>query len=135
MNPIRCSTTNNAMPFHFCRDALEFGRIEPGGQLVHQQEAGTGRQRPREIEHFLLRAVELAGGFVGERGKLERREDGIAIGRAVAVAAIRKRDLDILAHSQAEERPRHLESAVDAGMDQPVRRQAANGAAFEANVP
>src|SRR6516162_7271436 len=48
-------------------DALELRGIEYGGQLVDEQKARPGRQRAGEIEHFLLRAVELAGRLAGKR--------------------------------------------------------------------
>ena len=55
-------------------DALELRRVQPGRQLVDQQQPRAGRERAGEIEHFLLRAVEFAGRLIGERGEIERRQ-------------------------------------------------------------
>ena len=51
--------------------ALEFRRVESGGKLVDQQQPRAGRQRAREIEHLLLRAVEL-GRPVDRRRRRDR---------------------------------------------------------------
>src|SRR5208282_537769 len=78
-----------------------------------------------------MRAVELAGGLIGERGKIERGEQRLGIAKVLATASISNRDLNILAHGQGEERPRDLEGAVDSGMHEAVRCQAADRAPLE----
>ena len=77
-----------ASSLSFCRDALEFRRVEAGREFVHQQQPRAGGERAGEIEHFLLRAVEFAGRLFGAVGEVERSQQRAGIGRAVAVAAI-----------------------------------------------
>ena len=113
------------------RDALELRGIESGGQLVDEQKARPGRQRAGEIEHFLLRAVELAGRLAGKRREIERGQQRPDVRRPGPVASVGGGDLDVLAHGQGEEGPRYLERAIDPGMDQPVRGQPADRAAVE----
>ena len=60
--------------------------------------------------------------FVEQRGHRRRRHRGAAIGQ---------RDLDILAHRQRQERLWNLEGAVDAAMNQFVRRDAADRDAIQ----
>ena len=95
------------------RHMLEFGGIETGGKLVDQQQPRAGRERAREVEHLLMRAVELDGRLIGEAGEIERGQQRRGI-EAFAIAAIGERDLDVLAHGQGQERPGHLEGAIDA---------------------
>ena len=136
MKPIRCSTTSERNAgarqlLELAGDALELRRIEPGGELVDQQEPRPRRQRAREVEHLLLRAIELGGGLIGEGGEIERSEQRVDAARRIAGAAVGQRDRDVLAHGEGEEGPRHLEGAIDTGMHQPVRGQAADRASFE----
>ncbi len=120
-----------ASSLSFSATRVEFRGVEAGREFVHQQQPRAGRERAGEIEHFLMRAVEFACLLFGAVGEVERSQQRAGIGRAVAIAAITDRDLDILAHRQREKRPRHLESTVDAGMHETMRREPADFAAFE----
>src|SRR5579883_2668400 len=114
-------------------DALQFGRVQARGELVDQKEPRPRGERAREIQHLLLRAVELVRAALGEPVEIERGEKRTRIDPPLGIAAIGVRDLDILAHGQREEWLRHLEGAVDAEMDDTVRGEAADLAPFEAH--
>src|SRR5690242_6014228 len=116
-------------------DAAELGRVEAGGELVDEQQAGAGGERARQVEHLLLRAVELAGAAVGQGLQVERGQQIVDIYPALGIAAIGVGDLDILAHRQRQERLRHLEGAADADMDEAVRRQAPDRVILETDAP
>jgi hypothetical protein len=115
-------------------DALELGRIEPGRELIDQQQTRAGRERAGEIEHLLLRAVELGRGPFRERRKLERGEQRVGIDRTLRMATVRDSDLDVLADAERQEGLRHLEGAVDAEMHEAMRRQARDRPALEIDL-
>src|SRR5262249_42986429 len=116
-------------------DALELGRIEAGRELIHEQQPRAGGKGAGEVEHFLLRAVELGRRPACERRKLERGEQRIGIDRPVRMAAVRDGDLHILAHAERQERLRHLKGAVDAEMHEAVRGKTRDRPALEMDLP
>src|SRR3984957_13389369 len=50
-------------------DPVEFRRVEAGGEFVEQQEPRTGGERAHEIEHLLLRVIEIGRRAVGDLGQ------------------------------------------------------------------
>jgi hypothetical protein len=115
-------------------DPFELGRVQARGELVDEQEARAGGERAREVEHLLLRAVELARLAVGHALELERAQQVHDVDAPLRMAAVGARHLDVLAHGQGEERLRHLEGAVDAEMDEAVRREPAHALPGEADL-
>ncbi len=47
-------------------DPVQLRRIEPGGEFVEQQQPRTGGERANQIEHLLLRVVEIGRRPVGD---------------------------------------------------------------------
>src|SRR6516225_3622790 len=91
---------------------VEFGRIQPGGKFVKQQQARTGRQRAHQIEHLLLRVVEIGGRAVGEIGQVIFIEQ-LAHGRwRYRGPPVSERHFHILPHRQRKEGLRDLKGAI-----------------------
>ena len=67
-------------------DPVEFRRIEPGGEFVEQQQPRPGRQRPHQIEHLLLRVVEIGRRPVGDLGEPIFVEQGAAMAGGASAA-------------------------------------------------
>ena len=115
-------------------DPVEFGRVEAGGEFVEQEQPRTGRERAREVEHLLLRAVEIGGRPVGDLLEPVVLEQFIHRWRRDGGAPIGQRHLDVLTHGQRQKRLWHLEGAVDALMNQPMRGDPADRRAIEHNL-
>src|SRR4029077_14587864 len=91
---------------------VEFGRIKSGGEFVKQQQTRTGRKRARQIEHLLLRVVEIGGGAVGEIGEAIFVEQLAHGRRRHRGPPISQRHLDILPHRQRQEGLWDLKGAI-----------------------
>src|ERR1700733_7000136 len=113
------------------RDPVEFRRIEAGGEFVEQQKPRTGGERTHEIEHLLLRVIEIARGPVGPFSQpvfVQESAHGRWCGRC---PAIRQGHLDVLPDRQRQKWFWDLEGAVDAAVDELVRGDGADRSAFQ----
>ena len=96
--------------------------VERGEGLVHQQQHGLRRQRPRQGHALPLAAREGRRQPVGERLQLDQRQQflGAGIGHRGLLAPRERTEADVLAHRQVGEQRVMLEDHADVAL---LRRQ------------
>ena len=115
------------------------GRIEPGHELVEQQELGPGGQRAGQLEALAVHQGQRGRPACrpGPRGRPARAAAPPPRGRrrAAALAAVEAADPHVVERGEAGEGPDELEGAGDAARAEPVRRQPGDVAALEPDAP
>ena len=116
-------------------DRVDEGRREAERRLVEEEHVGRGDERAADRELLLLAAGERAGLAVAEVGEhreeLVRRRERV---RAVAAAASREAEPQVLLHRELAEDAPALRHERDAGPRDRLRRAAAHGLAGEAHI-
>src|ERR1700722_722778 len=105
---------------------------KPRHDFVRNQEAGLGRQRPREFELTQLEVGERFCGMIGATFEADEREQlARADRRIVWTMNIVQRNPDVLKHGDANERSRNLETTRHAKPGAPIGRPARDILAVE----
>ena len=109
--------------------------VEAAEALVGKQQLRPGGQRLGQLELLQAGRAEAvdAGMAVGRQADHRQRALGRLLGLRAAVPVLAEvaGQRDVLEHGQPAERPRNLEGAADAAIDDPVRRQARDLVAVE----
>jgi len=105
---------------------VQFGRIEPGGEFVEQQQPRTRRERTYQVQHLLLRVVEIGrrpvgdlrqAVFVEQTGERRRRHRGInrtfQVPKPFLSLTVRQNIEVALAYGRAEVAPPTMEALLD----------------------
>ena len=96
------------------QDVADFRRIQPGQNLVEQQQARFGRQRAREFQTLAPRDRQPGGGRVQPVGEADQQRDFLRATQRLLSRGMAQMgaDRDILAHAQPREGPHDLEGAA-----------------------
>src|SRR5438309_782003 len=116
---------------------LGLGGVEPGHELVEQQEVRGGGQRTGQLESLLVHQRQLGG--TTERLAVEPDEGQQALGiggdvTGIAGAAVQQTDANVVERGESREGPDELKRPRDAGAAHAVRSPARDVVTLEANV-
>src|SRR5436190_10116655 len=105
---------------------IHFGLVETAEAFIREQQFRAGGERLGEFELLQAGGAETvdAGMPIGRQAHHVKRLLGSLVGilTAVTALAIEAGERDVLEDRQTMERPRNLEGAADAAIDDPVRR-------------
>ena len=106
---------------------VHLGLVETAEALIGKQKFWRGGERFRQFELLQAGCAEAidAGVAIGRQAHHRERPLGrlLGLGTAMAALAVEAGKRDVLENGQAAKRPRNLEGAADAAVDDPVRRE------------